>query len=162
MAQSPFRELSPPGSGDDKRGVWVRIGGGEMYGYWEPASPSPDRAVFRFLNRLPVALWPRTEPTTSAESAALLPPIAATWQAVRGPIGLESITVHCPTGTGDDNGAAGARTGAATVGCSHRPGLWPCSLGLGPWPCFIVACGFLLCWSFAAETATVIAQSLGT
>ena len=82
--------------------------------------------------------------------------------AVRGPISLESITVHCPTGTGDDNGAAGARTGAATVGCSHRPGPWPCSLGLGPWPCFIVGCGFLLCWSFAAETATVIAQSLGT
>ena len=83
MAQNQFRELSPPGSGDDKRGgVWVRIGGREMYGYWEPASPSPDRAVFRFLNRLPAALWPRTEPTTSAESAALLPPIAATWQYV--------------------------------------------------------------------------------
>ena len=51
------------------------------------------------------------------------------------PSGLERVPVHCPSGTGDGNGAAGARTGA--VGCSLiRPGPWPCPYSFGPWPVF--------------------------
>ena len=67
------------------------------------------------------------------------------------PSGLEGNGAAAPR---DGNGAAGARTGA--VGCSLiRPVPWPWPCSFGPWPCFIAACGFLLCLSFAVQGGAV-------